>query len=183
MLPPIANRVGEYSNLLMNRASGISLDDMNTYAGFEIEMLVDVAFHLNASARAPAVGVGRTVTHYRKHAQQNSAAGFNPIFFKGLFEWELLLRGEFATGSLKPEQANQALDKLEVAYRAWRPTVPELEQLAAGHPALRAQIGAGDRDTLDAAFRARWDAAVAAARARAAAEPSRLQALRDAGVA
>ncbi|HVI34556.1 glycosyltransferase family 2 protein [Phenylobacterium sp.] len=177
----VRNLVGEYCNLLMNRAAGLVLDDLLAYNGVPVEALTDVAFFLNATRKAPAVGVGRTISQFRRHANQNSTPGFHPLFHKTLFEWELFLRGEFAGGRLTPEQALAGLGRLEVTYAHWLAQMPELGRFIGGHPALKARIQAGERDVFDDAFRACWDEASAAATARVAREGSRLQSLQAAG--
>lgn len=177
----VRNLIGEYCNLLMNRAAGLVLDDLLAYNGTPVESLTDVAFFLNASRKGPAVGIGKTVSQFRRHANQNSTPGFHPLFHKGLFEWELFLRGEFAGGRLTPEQALAGLGRLEVAYPNWLGRIPELGLFTAGHPALKAKIRAGERDVFDDAFRACWDQASAAATARVAREGTRLQALQATG--
>lgn len=177
----VRNLVGEYCNLLMNRAAGLGLDDLLAYEGVPVESLTDVAFFLNASRKAPAIGIGKTVSQFRRHANQNSTPGFHPLFHKGLFEWELFLRGEFAGGRLTPQQALAGLGRLEVAYPNWLSRIPELGRFIDGHPALKARIQAVDRGVFDDAFRACWDQASAEAAARVGLEGSRLQSLQAAG--
>ena len=174
MIPGCRNPVGEFPNVLINRRVCPSVEDMFEYSGFEIEMLADVAFYLNASKRGPGVGIGRTISQYRKHENQNSTIGFNPIFFKGIFEWELFLRGEHASSHLSADQVVQGIDKLYAAYGSWGEKLPELHILRAGLGELKEQVLRGDRDALGADFRRRWDEATAAGLQRAAKEPSRL---------
>ncbi|PZQ60297.1 MAG: hypothetical protein DI570_14360 [Phenylobacterium zucineum] len=171
----LANRIGEMPNVLINRATGVNLDDMLDYAGFPVGMLADVSFYLTASRRGPAVGIGRTISQYRKHPNQNSSIGYNPAFFRGIIEWELFIRGETALGHLTPEQAVAAAGKLEGGYRNWGEALPELSILAPGLARLGDRIRGGERDLIDDDFRARWDETVEAARLRNAAKPSVLR--------
>lgn len=169
MLPRCHNRIGEFSNVLLNRNVGVTLDDMFVYCGFELEMLVDVGFYLTASVKGPGVGVSRVISHYRKHADQNSTIGFHPQFFKGFMEWELFIRGEYAAGNLTPEQTAQGIDTLSRAYTAWGEKLPELMDLRAGLAELQ-----GQADVFNDSFRLGWDQAVEAANRRNTAQPSRL---------
>lgn len=174
IVPTCNNRVGEFSNVLLNRKAGVTLDDMFIYRGFELEMLVDVGFYLTASGKGPGVGVGRVISHYRKHADQNSTIGFHPRFFKGFMEWELFVRGEYAAGTVSKEQALQAIDRLAQGYTLWGKSLSELLDLRAGLEELRGQVRDGDLDVFNDSFRRGWDQAVDAANRRNAAAPSRM---------
>lgn len=167
IVPAVANRIGEYSNVLMNRAVGLTLDDLFVYSGFHLEMLVDVAFYLNASHKGPGIGLGQTLSHFRRHPNQNSNIGFSPIFFKGISEWELFVRGEHAKGWLPTDKVVEAVDKMSLAYRNWGKSLPELHILEAGLPGLRQKVLDGDRDVFDETFRRLWDEAAAAGHERA----------------
>lgn len=156
ILPRCLNWIGEFSNLIMNRSCGLNLDDIYRYRGFDIEMLGDVAFYLNASAKGPAVGIGKTVGHFRKHDEQNSSQEFNPKFAKAVCEWELFVRGEYAAGVLTPEQALAGVDRVSQLYGYWGERLPELVPLVQGLPQLRERIESEDRDVLDPAFKESW---------------------------
>jgi glycosyltransferase involved in cell wall biosynthesis len=169
VVPRCINWIGEFSNLLMNRSCGLSLDDIYQYRGFDIEMLGDVAFYLNASAKGPAVGIGKTVGHFRRHSEQNSSQAFNPKFAKAVCEWELFVRGEYAAGMVNPEQALAGVDRVSRLYSYWAERLPELAPLSQGVPLLRERITSGDCNLLDQAFRDTWrivDGLVAARAAR-----------------
>jgi glycosyltransferase involved in cell wall biosynthesis len=166
MLTDSKNRVGEFSNMMMNRAAGASLDDMFVYEGFEIEMLVDVAFALNAAGKGGFVGFARTVGQFRRHPEQNSEIDFNPAYAKVRCEWELLLRGEYAAGRLEPADALAGAAHLQGVYAAYEARLPELAVLKPGLERLKAQVELGDRDVLGEDFRRSWDALGAAMRRR-----------------
>jgi glycosyltransferase involved in cell wall biosynthesis len=155
-LPSCANRVGEFPNILINKAAGVVWEDFAIYQGFELEMLVDMALYLNASAKGAAVGLGRTVAHYRKHASQNSTPGFSPLYTKVVCEWELFVRGEFHAGRLTSEQAQKGVTVLSRLYGLFLDRLPELGVLTDGHPALLQRIADGDRQVLDSEFRRSW---------------------------
>lgn len=168
------NRIGELSNVLINRQAGVTLDDIFRYQGHDIAMLVDVALFLNGTAEHPAVGVGKTVGHYRRHGSQNSAFGFNREFYKSLFEWDIFVRGEYAAGHLSAEQTEAAIARLSKGYAGWSGRLPELHILRAGLDELADKVRAGDKNVFGAEFQERWRNADAAARARATAQPAQV---------
>lgn len=175
LIPTLHNRIGEFPNVLINRRAGVDLDDMFVYAGFALEMLVDVSFFLTAARKGPGVGTSRVVARYRKHGAQNSSIGYHPRFFKGFMEWELFIRAERGYGHLTVEQALQAIAKLETAYTNWGVRLPELLILREGLPGLRERVSAGETDLFDPEFHRRWDETVEAARQRNAAQPAVLE--------
>jgi hypothetical protein len=152
----VDNRIGELSNVLINASAGVGPDTSLFYAEFEMEVLGDVAFFLNATDNAPAYGLGQAVSGFRQHSQQQSRQDWNPKFAKGLCEWELFLRGEFARGVLDQEQALAAADALAGKYEPWLGRLVELKPLHAGLERLKAQIRAGDTDVFDEEFRRAW---------------------------
>lgn len=154
----IRNPIGEFSNVLFNRANGLTPDDFLTYEGFQLRMIGDAGIYLNAAHRGPVVGVGRVVGAFRRHADQFSSPAYNPLFSKSICEWELFVRGEFALGAITPQEALSGLDRLERGYARWKGEMPELAILHDGLARLRAKVSSGDRDVLDAPFRADWDA-------------------------
>ncbi|CAN7203406.1 glycosyltransferase family 2 protein [Phenylobacterium sp. LjRoot219] len=169
-VPSCTNRVGEFPNILINKSSGVTWDDFSSYAGFELEMLIDVALYLNASAKGPVVGIGRTVSQYRQHGAQNSTPGFSPGYAKVVGEWEIFVRGEYQAGRLNAEQARAGAETLGRLYALFVDRVPELAILQPGIPILLERIAAQDADVLDADFRRSWagiDAAVSERKAKA----------------
>ncbi len=152
----IVNRVGELSNVLINRATGVVVEDLMSYFGLDLHVVADVGFYLNATRRGPAAQVGRPVAAFRRHAAQNSQPRFNPKFAIGIVEWELFIRGEYDAGRLPQAQALAAAAKLTGAYGNWGRDHPAILRMLPGLQALSARIEAGECNVLDAAFRASW---------------------------
>jgi glycosyltransferase involved in cell wall biosynthesis len=162
----VINHVGEFSNVMMNRACGLSPDDMLLYFGFDMHVVNDVGLYLNATRKGPAVGVGKPVAGFRLHGAQNSSASFNPKFPFGLVEWELFVRGELQDGRLAQPEAMQAINKLRGAYRDWAVAHPEVAIMAPGLDQLSRRVADGDKLLLDEPFRSDWNTFTAAVAAR-----------------
>lgn len=162
----VTNHVGELSNVMINRACGLSIDDLLLYFGFELHVVADVALYLNATRKGPAVGIGKPVAAFRMHGAQNSSASFNPKFAFGLVEWELFVRGERQLGRLPQAEALKAIDHLRGAYASWFAAHPEIRIMAPGLEQLARRVADGDTRLLDDAFRADWDRFAAAVAAR-----------------
>jgi len=172
MVGGVANPIGELSNVMIDRACGVTVDDLLTYAGLDLQVNADVAFYLNASRRGPAVGLGKPVAAFRLHGAQNSASAFNPKFPFGAVEWELFVRGEYDAGRLPQAQALKAVEKLGGAYEAWSKNHPDVALMAPGLRKLADRIGRGETGTLDDAFRADWARFAEAVQARGQAAPA-----------
>jgi len=155
----IRNPIGEFSNVLINRALAREADFL-AYKGLEMKVVTDVGFFLNAASRAPAVGLSRLVGAFRVHADQASSPAYNPWFAVGLGEWEMFIRGELNDGALTSARALEAIDKLAEGYVNWSRAVPVIAQLTPGLRALRERVEAGETEVFDDAFRARWTAFV-----------------------
>lgn len=168
----VTNPIGELSNVMINRACGVTADDLLTYGGLQLEVNADVAFYLNASRHGPAIGVGKPVAAFRLHGAQNSAAAFNPKFPFGAVEWELFVRGEHDAGRLPQAAALKAVEKLTGAYEAWSKNHPDVALMAPGLDRLAARIRQGETGTLDDAFRADWARFAAAVQARGQPAPA-----------
>lgn len=160
MVGDIINPIGEFSNVLINRANGVEAADFLSYCGFEMHVVTDVGFFLTAARRAPCAGVNRLVGAFRRHGDQNSSPEVNPSFAIGLCEWELFIRGELSGGALDRSDALRAVDKLATAYVNWSRRLPALAQMSPGIAELRERVEGGETEVLDPAFRARWDAFV-----------------------
>jgi hypothetical protein len=165
----VKNPIGEFSNILINRACGITEADFLAYEGLNMHVVTDVGFFLNASRRGPVVGLGQILGAFRKHPNQNSEPAFNPWFAVGICEWELFIRGEYSAGALTRQNALAAISKLETAYVNWARTLPEIAVLAPGLAQLRERVEAGETAVLDPAFRQSWKELESTVGARAAA--------------
>jgi len=160
MVGQVINHVGELSNVLINRAVGVGIDDLLVYFGVDLHVVADVGLYLNATRRGPAAAVGRPVAAFRRHGAQNSSPQFNPKFAIGIVEWELFIRGEYDAGRLPAAEALKAVEKLQGAYRSWSANHPAVRRMIPGLTALGGRISAGEHGVLDPAFRANWDAFV-----------------------
>ena len=155
----IANGIGELSNVIINRGAGVCEADITEYRGYEISVLGDVSCYLNLTKRAPAIGIGQFLSAFRRHDKQNSSPAFNPRFSAGLFEWDLFARGEFESGYLTSENAEQACSRLASIYAEWRRIFPELTNFAEHLDQFRKKIILRDRAVLDDQFFRNWDEA------------------------
>ncbi|MDB5422701.1 MAG: glycosyl transferase family 2 [Phenylobacterium sp.] len=153
----ISNPIGEFSNILINRAAGVLDTDFVCYEGYEMQVVADVGFFLNAARRAPCAGLNRLIGSFRIHANQNSSPAFNPLFAIGICEWELFIRGEYSCGALPAADALKAIDKLGKGYVNWSRSLPVIAQMAAGLDELRLRVEQGETAVLDDAFRSRWN--------------------------
>jgi hypothetical protein len=173
LLPHINNAIGEFSNILINRAVGVDEEDFLTYKGVMMRVVTDVGFFLTATERGPAVGQNRIGGGFRKHANQNSTPAYNPDFAIGLGEWELFLRGAYSDGHLPKEAALAGIDKLSKVHEDWSRGMPALKMMIPSLAELRARVVADETDVFDDAFLARWQAFVAKVQNRkaVAAEP------------
>jgi hypothetical protein len=179
MLNIIQNPIGEFSNVLINRASGVNEADFLYYEGFGLHVVTDVGFFLNAGRRGPGIGLSRLIGAFRKHGNQNSSPAVNPLFIIGFCEWELFIRGEYSAGALTRDHALQGIAILTTAYAQWSRTLPAISLMQPGIADLPQRIEAGETAILDDEFRGRWNTfvnAVLEAKARREATVSTLQA-------
>jgi len=167
----IMNPIGEFSNVLVNRASGVTQEDFTSYRGFAMHVVADVGFYLNATRHGHCVGINRLVSSFRKHADQNSSPAFNPLFAIGICEWELFIRGEYSCGALSKPDALAAIAKLSTAYTHWSRGLPLIARMAPSLAELRQQVEDGEVDVLDDRFRVQWAAFVDAVMAGKAVAP------------
>ncbi|MDB5495968.1 MAG: glycosyl transferase family 2 [Phenylobacterium sp.] len=155
------NPIGEFSNVLINRAVGLTIEDMLYYRGFEMRVMADVAFFLNASRKGPAVGLGVPVGSFRRHKDQNSSLEFNPKLTLIFAEWELFLRGEYSAGTVGRDEALTSAARLQQAYAHQAKQIPAIRIMIPGSDELIQQIGRRERDVLTDEFRADLDRFVA----------------------
>lgn len=165
----VRNPVGEFSNILINRAAGVTADDFVRYMGIDMQVCGDVAFYLNATRVGPAIGIKRPVAAFRRHGQQQSSPSYNPMFALGICEWELFIRGEYDAGRLPQPLALAAIDKLDAAYANWGRDHPSIGMMTPGLKALRGRVAGGETGVLDEAFRVQWQTLVDTVRAQKAA--------------
>lgn len=156
MLRDVVNWIGEPSNVLINRAVGVSFEDFGAYQGYQLDMLNDVGLFVNAGYKGPSIGIPFHHSAFRQHGQQNSVAGFSPSYSSCVFEWELFIRGEFSRGVLIPDSAIKAIQRLEGNYRQFAATYPELLPFMNGLGKFRNQIIEGRSDVLDTDFGDAW---------------------------
>lgn len=119
------NFIGEPSNILLNKSLA-DLSRRQFYKSWKLQFLSDVGSYLNMTENAPLVAVGGYLGAFRRHGNQASDTS-SPIFSAGLYEWELLLRGEAASGFLSREILVQAQQFLNNLYRGFVDSLPELQ--------------------------------------------------------
>lgn len=156
LLSRIHNFVGEPSNMMIRRSFFDGATCMTRYMGRPIRYLVDVAFYINALSLGPCVAMGARHSAFRKHAEQLSKASVNPAVATGWYEWDLLIRGEYAAGRLSAAAASEGVSKLERIYRACVGALPELQGFLDALPALQADLAQEDRGVSFDAFDAAW---------------------------
>jgi SAM-dependent methyltransferase len=133
MVCEVNNFVGEPSSVMFNPAH-VKAHDLFSYRGIRPEFLFDVVMYLQAAEVAPVIAVGGYLSAFRRHSRQGSNE-HSAIFSAGLFEWEMLLRGEAAAGNLDAAALEQARQRLTVWYASkWfvrRIGIPEIARFAA----------------------------------------------------
>jgi glycosyltransferase involved in cell wall biosynthesis len=157
LLTKLKNPFGELSNMLINRAAGSHIDDIRLYRGYPVQVMGDMAFVINASRRGLIVGIDAVAAAYRRHERQMSVPEFNPRVWAAIPEWELFLRGEYASGELPQEVAESAVATIGLGYENWQATCPALRIMMPGQQRLAESIARGDRDVLTDEFRADLD--------------------------
>jgi glycosyltransferase involved in cell wall biosynthesis len=130
MIGQLSNFIGEPSNILLDRERGIDASRMFDYRSWKLDFLGDVALYLNVSEQAPIVAAGGYLSAFRQHAGQASSQS-SPRFSAGLYEWELMVRGEAASGQLNPLALAGAKQRLAHFYTNLGRNLPEIARLAA----------------------------------------------------
>jgi hypothetical protein len=143
--------------MLINRAAGSHIDDIRQYRGYQVQVMGDMAFVINASRKGLIVGIEAVAAAYRRHERQMSAPEFNPRVWATIPEWELFLRGEYAAGDLPQDVAESAVAMVGQGYENWCDTCPALRIMMPGQNRLAESIACGDRDVLTDEFRADLD--------------------------
>jgi len=125
----ITNFVGEPSNTMLVR-DRIDISRAFDYRTWVLDFLGDMALYLNCAEQAPLLAVGGCLSAFRRHSGQASAArGSN--FAAGLYEWELMVRGEAAAGNLSSAALQSAEQGLRHLYSHWAGSMPEIASLLA----------------------------------------------------
>lgn len=129
MIGRIDNFIGEPSNVMLVR-DRVDISRAFDYRTWVLDFLGDVALYLNCAAEAPLLAVGGYLSAFRQHSSQASAAaGAN--YSAGLYEWELMVRGEAAAGNLRGATLEGAQRALRGLYGRWAPALPEIARLLA----------------------------------------------------
>lgn len=127
LLGRINNFVGEPSNTMLVRER-IDISRAFDYRNWVLDFLGDVALYLNCAEQAPLLAVGGYLSAFRQHSGQASVPrGSN--FAAGLYEWELMVRGEAAAGYLSAGALQSAAQGLRHLYSHWAPSMPEIARL------------------------------------------------------
>ncbi|TAL96074.1 MAG: methyltransferase domain-containing protein [Paraburkholderia sp.] len=140
MIGKLNNFIGEPSNIMFDRERA-DVSSVFDYRSVKLDFLGDVAIYLNLSQQGPLVAVGGYWSAFRRHSGQSSASS-SPNFSAGLYEWELMVRGEAAAGSLDAESLAMAQQLLKHAYSNWA-SLSELSQLYANLDELTASPAEG----------------------------------------
>lgn len=127
MISKLDNFIGEPSNTMFNR-DHVDVETMFDYRSWKLDFLGDVAMFLNLAEQAPLVAVGGCLSGFRRHSAQSSD-GTSANFSAGLFEWELMLRGEAERGHLTAEALETARLHLQSLYASYGAKFPELDKL------------------------------------------------------
>ena len=128
MVARATNFIGEPSNVMVRRAC-VDMSTLFQYLGLDLQFLADVAMYLNLARTVPVVAVGGQLSAFRRHNGQLSSRQ-SPYFSAGLFEWELMTRGEAAAGYLPASLLPAAQQQLAHLYAANGAEFPEIRNLA-----------------------------------------------------
>ncbi|MGF6779525.1 glycosyltransferase family 2 protein [Paraburkholderia sp. GAS334] len=121
------NFVGEPSNIMLNRER-VDMTGLFDYRSVELHFLANVAMYLNLAERAPVVAVGGYLSAFRQHA----APAFGlpvPNVNAAIVEWEMLVRGEAASGHLTGDALETAKQHLQALYAGHAGTAPAIGAL------------------------------------------------------
>lgn len=129
MVAQMQNFVGETSNIMIDRQRA-SETDLFSYRSLTLDFLTDVATYLNLAARAPLVAVGGYLSMLRLRPEQRQLTSeATPTYSAGLYEWELLVRGEAASGTLTGSALSGAEQRLSQLYASCGARLPEIARL------------------------------------------------------
>ncbi len=133
MVAPLQNFIGEMSNVMIDRQRATEAD-LFAYRSVRLDFLTDVATFLNLAAHGPLVAVGgyRSMLRLRPE-HKHIAPETTPTYSAGLYEWELLVRGEAASGALNGGLLAAAAQRLSQYYASCADRLPEIARLRANH--------------------------------------------------
>ncbi|KAA0083846.1 glycosyltransferase [Paraburkholderia sp. T12-10] len=134
MVAGLNNFLGELSNVMVDRMH-VDEADVFSYRSMELDYLGDVATFLNLSRREPLVAVGGYWSMSRQPAGQVDLEA-RPDFSAGLYEWEVFVRGEAATGALPASVLAETARRLEQLYAQHAGRFPEIARFLANLPEL-----------------------------------------------
>jgi glycosyltransferase involved in cell wall biosynthesis len=146
------NTVGEPSSVLIRRSAFPDASCLSSYAGLPIGHLIDVAFFMNAGHFGRAVAVCDYLTAFRLNPEQVSSRQTAPAFSRGLFEWEIVLRGAVQQRLVEPQTALAGIPRLRHLYRSYGKGFSEIVILNRGLTALEQMLSAGHRDVITDEF-------------------------------
>ena len=129
MVGQMHNFVGEPSNIMIDRLRATK-GALGSYRSLVLDYLLDVAMYLNLAEQAPIVVVGGYLSMLRRHPGVTTPAT-RPNYSAGLYEWEVLVRGEAAAGRLSGEALARAASRLRQAYSGYALELPEIGRLLA----------------------------------------------------
>jgi hypothetical protein len=129
MVGKLNNFIGEPSNIMLNRER-IGETRLFDYRSWRLDFVGDVSLYLNISEQGPLIAVGGYLSAFRQHAGQCSNQS-SPNFSAGLYEWELMIRGEAADGLLSGPALQDAKRYLARFYAPWTRSLPEIARFAA----------------------------------------------------
>lgn len=129
MVGKLNNFIGEPSNTMLNRER-IGETPLFNYRSWRLNFVGDVALYLNMSELGSLVAVGGYLSAFRQHAGQCSDQS-SPNFSAGLYEWELMIRGEASDGLLSGPALQDAKRYLTRFYAPWTRSLPEIARFAA----------------------------------------------------
>lgn len=129
MLGQLNNFVGELSNVMLVRER-VDIARAFDYRTWTLDFLGDVALYLNCAEEAPLLAVGGYLSAYRQHPAR-AALVRSTRLSAGLYEWELMVRGEAASGYLKGAALQRAASDLRRLYAQWAANLPEIARLQA----------------------------------------------------
>jgi SAM-dependent methyltransferase len=129
LLGRLHNFIGEPSNTMLVRER-VDVDRVFDYRDWILDFIGDVAMFLNCAETAPLVAVGGYLSAYRRHSGQASAT-VSANFSAGLYEWELMIRGEAAAGQMSRTALVGARALLRQLYGQHCASLPEIAPLLA----------------------------------------------------